>query len=57
MLNFFYEFILIVFRTINVNIFLVFRLYNVFFDYFNEIKTQIRVNFCLFLSIIIKTYE
>ena len=56
-LNFFYKFILILFRIINVNIHLIFRLYNIFFDQFNDIETQIRVNMCSFSSIIIKTCE
>ena len=41
----------------NININLVFRLYNIIFNYFNNIKTQIRANICSFSSIIIQTYE
>jgi len=38
MLYFFYKLILIISRTINVNIHLEFRLFNVFFNYFNIVK-------------------
>ena len=54
MLNSFYKFTLIVFRITNANIHLAFWLYDVFFDHFNDIKTQIRANTCSFSLIIIK---
>ena len=40
-LNFIYEFILIVSRTINIEIHLKFRLYDVFFDHLNMIEKKI----------------
>ena len=43
-LNFIYEFILIVSRTINIEIHLKFQLYNVFFDHLNKIEKTIIVN-------------
>ena len=56
-LNFIYKFILIVSRIINANIHLIFRLYDILFDYFNDIETQIRASICSFSSIIIKICE
>ena len=40
-LNFIYEFILIVSRTINIEIYLKFRLYDAFFDHLNIIEKKI----------------
>ncbi len=46
MLNSFYELILIMFKIINVNIHLKFRIFNAFFNHFNIIKIIIRNNAC-----------
>ncbi len=44
MLCSFYKLILIVFRTINVNMHLEFRLFNALFNYFNVVERVIRNN-------------
>ena len=46
MLNFFYEFILIIFRTTNANIHLNFRLYDVLYVHINTIENLINVSDC-----------
>jgi len=57
MLCFFYKLILIISRTINVNIHLEFRLFNVFFNYFNIVKKIIRDNAYFLKTLIIKACE
>jgi len=57
MLCFFYKLILIISRTINVNIHLEFRLFNVFFNYFNIVKKIIRDNGYFLKTLIIKACE
>jgi hypothetical protein len=57
MLYFFYKLILIISRTINVNIHLEFRLFNVFFNYFNIVKKIIRDNAYFLKTLIIKACE
>ncbi len=46
MLNSFYGLTLIVFKIINVNIYLKFRMFNALFNHFNAIKIFIRNNAC-----------
>ncbi len=46
MLNSFYELTLIVFKIINVNIHLEFRMFNALFNYLNVIKMIILNNAC-----------
>jgi len=57
MLCSFYKLVLIVFRTINVNMHLKFRLFNAFFNYFNVVKRIIRDNVCFLKTLIIKVCE
>ncbi len=46
MLNFFYECILIVSRTINTNIHLRFRIFDAIFNYLEHLKETIEINVC-----------
>jgi hypothetical protein len=57
MLCSFYKLILIVSRTINVNIHLNFRLFNALFNYFNVVKRIIRNNAYFLKTLIIKACE
>jgi hypothetical protein len=57
MLYSFYKLILIVSRTINVNMHLNFRLFNAFFNYFNAIKRIIRNNAYFSKTLVIKVRE
>jgi hypothetical protein len=57
MLCSFYKLILIVSKTINVNIHLKFRLFNAFFNYFNIIKRIIRNNAYFSKTLVIKACE
>jgi len=53
-LCFFYKLILIISKTINVNIYLKFRLFNAFFNYFNVVKKIIRNNAYFLKTFVIK---
>jgi len=44
MLNSFYKYIFIVLQTINTNIYLEFRLFNIIFNYLKYLKKIIRIN-------------
>ena len=44
MLQLFYNVILIIFRIINVYLYTIFRIYNYFFDYLNNVETIINRN-------------
>jgi hypothetical protein len=57
MLYSFYELILIVFKTTNVNIHLEFRLFNALFNYFDVVKRIIRDNACFSKTLVIKVCE
>jgi hypothetical protein len=57
MLCSFYKLILIVFRTINVNMHLKFRLFNALFNYFNVVKRIIRNNAYFSKTFVIKACE
>jgi hypothetical protein len=57
MLCSFYKLILIMSRTININIYLKFRLFNAFFNYFNVVKKIICDNECFLKTLIIKICE
>jgi len=46
MLNSFYELTLIMFRIINVDIYLKFRMFDAFFNHFNVIEMIVRSNAC-----------
>jgi len=54
MLNSFYKYTFIVFRTTNVNIYLRFRIFNAIFNYFNYLKKTIIDYDCSLREIIIK---
>jgi len=53
-LNFFYKCTLIVSRTINANIYLRFRIFNIVFNYFNYLKKTITNYSCFLREIILK---
>ncbi len=57
MLCSFYKLILIVFKTINVNMHLEFRLFNALFNYFDIVKRIIRNNACFSKTLVIKACE
>ncbi len=57
MLCSFYKLILIVFRTINVNMHLKFRLFDALFNYFDVVKIIIRNNACSSKTLVIKACE
>jgi len=57
MLCFFYELILIMFKAINVNMHLEFRLFDAFFNYFNVVKKIISHNACFSKTLVIKICE
>jgi len=57
MLYSFYKLILIVSRTININIYLEFRLFNTLFNYFNIVKRIIRDNAYFLQTLVIKVCE
>jgi len=54
MLQSFYKLTLIVFRTININIYLNFRLFDALFNYFNVIKEVIHNNVYSSKALVIK---
>jgi len=55
MLNFFYECTLIVLRTININIYLEFRIFDAIFNYLKYLEKIIRVNIYFLTNIVLKT--
>ncbi len=55
MLNSFYKCILIISRTINIDIYLEFRIFNAIFNYLKYLKKIIRVNIYFLTNIVIKT--
>ncbi len=57
MLNPFYELTLIVFKIINVNIHLEFRMFNTLFNYLNAIKMIIRNNACTSQALVLRACE
>ncbi len=57
MLNSFYELTLIMFRVINVNIHLKFRMFNTFFNHLNAIKIIVRNNACTSQALILRACE
>jgi len=54
MLNFFYECILIVLRTTNINIYLKFRIFDAIFNYLEYLKKTIKINVCFLIKIVTK---
>ncbi len=54
MLNFFYKCTLIISRTINTNIYLEFRIFNVMFNYLKHLKKIIIINVYSLTNIVIK---
>jgi len=57
MLNSFYKLTLIVFRIINVNIHLKFRMFDVFFNHLNVIETIVRDNACTSQALVLQACE
>jgi len=57
MLCSFYKLILIVFRTINVNMHLEFRLFDALFNYFNVVERVIRNNAYFSKTLVIKVCD
>jgi len=57
MLCSFYELILIVSRTTNVDMQLKFRLFDALFNYFDVVERIIRDNVCFSKTFVIKAYE
>ncbi len=57
MLNSFYELTLIIFRIINVNIHLEFRMFDALFNYLNVIETIVRDNACTSQALILRACE
>jgi len=53
-LNFFYEYTLIVSRTININIYLEFRVFDAIFNYLKYLKKIIRINIYFSKDIVLK---
>ncbi len=53
-LNFFYKYTFIVFRTTNINIYLKFWIFNIVFSYFDYIKKTITNYSCFLREIILK---
>ncbi len=51
---FFYKYTFIVFRTININIYLEFRVFNIIFNYFNYSKKIVTNYSCFLKEIILK---
>ena len=56
-MNSFYELILLIFRTTNINIHFIFRLYKFCFNHFEKIRKIMRKNIYLYKIVIIKIYE
>jgi len=54
-LNSFYEYTLIVSRTININICLEFRIFDAMFNYLEHLKKIIKVNIYSLIDIVFKT--
>jgi len=54
-LNSFYKYILIVSQTINTNIYLEFRVFDIIFNYLEYLEKIIRVNIYFLTNIILKT--
>ncbi len=52
MLNSFYECILIISRTINIDIHLRFRIFDAMFNYFKHLKKTIKINVCSLTKIV-----
>jgi len=57
MLQSFYKLILIVYKTININIHLNFRLFDALFNYFNVVKKVVCDNVYFLKTLIIKACE
>ena len=53
-LIFFYKYILIVLQTININIYLKFRIFDTIFNYFKYLKKIIRINIYFLKNIVFK---
>ncbi len=53
-LNSFYKYIFIVLQTINTNIYLEFRLFNIIFNYLKYLKKIIRINIYFLKNILFK---
>jgi len=53
-LNFFYKYTLIVSRTININIYLEFRVFNTIFNYLKHLKKIIKINIYFLKDIVLK---
>ncbi len=54
MLNFFYKYIFIVSRTINTNIYLKFRIFDIIFNYLKYLKKIIKINIYFLKNIVFK---
>jgi len=53
-LNFFYKYTLIILQTININIYLEFRIFDTIFNYLKYLKKIIRINIYFSTNIVIK---
>ncbi len=53
-LNSFYKYTLIISQTINTNVYLKFRIFDIIFNYFEHLKKIIRVNVYFSTNIVIK---
>ncbi len=56
-LIFFYKYIFIVLRTINTNIYLEFRIFNIMFNYLKYLKKIIKINIYFLTNIILKIFN
>ena len=54
-LNFFYKYILIVSQTINIDIYLEFRVFDTIFNYLKHLKKIIKINIYFLKNIVLKT--
>ncbi len=54
MLNSFYKYIFIVLQTINTNIYLEFRIFDIIFNYFKYLEKIIRINIYFSKDIVLK---
>jgi len=53
-LNSFYKYIFIILQTINTNIYLEFRIFNIVFNYLNYLEKIIRINIYFLKNIVLK---
>jgi len=56
-LIFFYKYIFIVLQTINIDIYLEFRIFNIIFNYLKHLKKVIKINIYFLTDIILKIFN